>query len=163
MRRSLAFVLFALLAGCAAPAKVRPVFTHFDAPLDAYLCGGWQVTSPTGRERGVLTFTGIEVVAFNADGEQRSGFWKSASGTDPGNNGWHPLTFSWWRTERNGVPVVWSPPTELETEVALRERDRMVLLDEAGWSTLRRVAACESKEGLPANWDELAAPRAVSP
>ena len=163
MRRLAAAGLLVGLTACAAPAKVRPVFTHFDAPLAAYLCGGWQVTSPTGRERGVLTFTGIEVVAWNDDGEQRSGFWKTTTSTDPGNNGWHPLTFAWWRSERNGLPVVWAPPTELQTEVALRERDRMVLLDEAGWSTLRRVAACESKEGLPSNWDDLVSPRAVRP
>lgn len=162
MRRLLGAGLL-LLTACGAPQKVRPVFTHFDAPLAAYLCGGWQVTSPAGRGRGVLTFTGDEVTAWNDDGEQRSGFWKSVATGDPVNNGWHPLTFVWGRSERNGLPVVWSPPTELQTEVALRERDRMVLLDTAGWSTLRRVAACESKEGLPANWNELAPPRAVNP
>lgn len=162
MRRLLGVGLL-LLTACGAPEKVRPVFTHFDAPLDAFLCGGWQVTSPTGKQRGVLTFTGIEVTAFNGDGEERSGFWQSSATTDPGNNGWHPLTFSWWRSERNGLPVVWAPSTTLQTEVALRDRDRMVLLDEAGWSTLRRVAACESSEGLPASWPELAPPHPVTP
>lgn len=151
-----------VLAGCGSREQVRPVFTHFDAPFEAYLCGGWQVTSPTGKERGVLTFTGMEVTAWNAEGEQRSGFWKSPQTADPSNNGWHPLTFSWWRSERNGIPVVWAPPTELEAEVALRERDRMVLLDEAGWSTLRRVAACESREGLPPDWT-APPPRPVNP
>lgn len=155
--------LVALLAGCGAPERVRPVFTHFDAPLTAYLCGGWQVTGPDGTERGVLAFTGVEVTGWNSDGEQRSGFWRTTVSEDPGSNGWHPLIFSWWRSERNGVPVIWAPPTELKTEVALRERDRMTLLDDGGWSTLRRVAPCETSEGLPANWPALAIPAKEAP